>query len=355
MYFLLFFKCLSLRAQASLSLQNGIGYTIANHPRFPQVEGLSPTLAVQYWQPTQGRRLWSRLYGRPDWGLQLHWQDLGNAAILGQAWGLVPQLRWQLGTKKGTWVQHLRLGWGLGYLNKPFDTFGNPQNIVAGAAWNACALVAWQGEWRWHPKWALGMDLGLVHYSNGGLRNPNLGVNQMQWNLSLSYRLAPAKPLTNTSLSLPPLRKRWGPMTQLALGWSSKAIDGPLFPVYNAALGISWRTSHRNLWMIAWDYTWHEGVAAFQRHSGRVGGRIGRHALWLGHEWLFGYWGLSTGGGLYLHPHLEQRSWIATRLGINFYPKNVFKKPKHLWYLGLNIRAYLGEAEWVEFSTGYRW
>ena len=44
---------------------------------------------------------------------------------------------------------------------------------------------------------------------------------------------------------------------------------------------------------------------------------------------------------------------VATRLGMNLYLFDTNKLPQHNFFVGANINANLGKADFTEFSIGY--
>ena len=91
-------------------------------------------------------------------------------------------------------------------------------------------------------------------------------------------------------------------------------------------------------------------------------------AMVVGHEFLFGRWGLLTTAGLYLYNPFykdrldsneidsfksELKSYIPARLGIQYHIKNTnFTDHKNL-FVGVYIKTNFGQADFLESGIGW--
>ena len=135
-----------------------------------------------------GKKDWHKIYGLPKVGLSLGLWNLGNPEQLGTSVSLIPYLDLPLIKGKRSALD-LKCGWGLGYIEKPFDADDNHKNIAIGSHLN-CALLL-QPRFKTHITDQLIFDCGisLTHFSNGSTVTPNLGLNLVCLSGGLSYRL----------------------------------------------------------------------------------------------------------------------------------------------------------------------
>ena len=77
-------------------------------------------------------------------------------------------------TKITKW--RFRIGFGLGYIQKPFDNIKNPKNMAIGTHINNISdlTLLYQPSYEFIN---LSFGLGLQHFSNGAFSRPNLGLN----------------------------------------------------------------------------------------------------------------------------------------------------------------------------------
>ncbi len=349
----------------SLAIAYGIGYTIANHPDFPKVKGPSNSIELG-WSHKQNA-FWSLLNGGAVFHLNATFQNFGNNAVLGQAFALTPAMSYPI-VKKRQFSMQLHLGCGTAWISKKFDSFSNPTNIVIGTNLNASVSAMLEFVYRIKSLEPF-LGLKVQHYSNGNAMSPNLGINMpmlqtglrfmfekeiksydlMRWNYKKSDS-------TFVKYEFPKPKIAFRPFFQLGLGLSANIQRGPFFPVYNLNAGAQWLyLPSKTLWA-GIEYSFNSAVYEFYQNNGSISDprKFNRYAIWFGHEWIFGRVGFFALGGLYLNRHVNQRSLFPTQTGINFYPRIPYFKPRHQFWIGVHIRAYLGLADYVMLQAGYR-
>jgi hypothetical protein len=98
-YLLFLLPTTIVRAQTnSLAMAYGIGYTIPNHPDFPEVKGPSNSIELG-WSHKQNA-FWSLLNGGAVFHLNATFQNFGNNAVLGQAFALTPAMSYPIVKKR---------------------------------------------------------------------------------------------------------------------------------------------------------------------------------------------------------------------------------------------------------------
>jgi hypothetical protein len=342
----------------SFSISYGLGQSVANHPRFPKINTVAHYFELS-WQTSPGiNRYWSLLNKNTVFQISSAVQTFGNDQTLGFAFSIIPSLSFQLFNLKKLNF-NLNLGAGIGYLNKKFDSYYNPQNIAIGTHLNASVFAKFNVKYNL-PRISPYLSLSVIHYSNGNAMSPNLGINIpfIEAGLSFNYiQNTPDDSLKQKKLSqLPDFKRRWSPFIQLGLGMSASVSGGPFFPVPVISAGVNW---HYRRGRKAWgglEYSFNSAVYQFYQHIGTNEFErkdFDRYAFWLGHEWFFGHFSLFTHGGLYLNKHVEQKSLFSTQIGINFYPKLPYKYFKNQFWIGIHVRAYTGLAEFVMLQIGY--
>ncbi len=345
-------------SQSILEVGTGIGYSLANHPDFPEVNQPAYYGNIGFLYNTKfSTKGWANAYRYPIVGVELAFQTLGNQEVLGQAIGLAPTLSPMLWRKEQFSIQ-LKLGLGAAYLTRPFDKIDNPENTVLGAKGSAYVLAFLNGEWHIKKRYALLMGLGITHYSNGSISNPNLGANVPTFYIAhrFLYKKKEFEWKENQQINFNcNYNKKIRPWIRASYGLTEKSLDGPRYPVGVGGVGVHRSLSCINRISIGVEYIYHRGNEQFLKHNEDESAEeeAWRLVAFAGHEFLFGQLGVIGEAGIYLREHFGQRSRFSTKIGLNFYPRNHFKHPKHQPYIGAHIRAYGGEAEFIEMVTGY--
>lgn len=355
---LLFLLTNQLRGQAiGINYQGGFG--IANHPRFPALKSMTHSFELNYVLEPKDSSYWSIFHKYPTLSLSSSLQTLGNKEILGQAISFAPIMGFYL-LRKTHWRLQGQLGWGLAYLTKHYDSFSNPKNIVIGTAINAYTTARLRLAYRvgaWEPN----LSVVLTHYSNSNAMSPNLGMNIPALQAGLRYHLnikeSDVFERDRKLAALPLFKKRWSPFLQLGLGMSGTISRGPFYACYTGKAGVEWQYSRKAFAGAGLEYSFNGASYKFRLHNSPFSTAqkdFNRYAVFLSHEFLFGHFGFYTLGGIYLNKHVDQRSWMATQVGLNFYPRSTVWFQKHQVRIGVNIRSYFGLAEFALLELGYR-
>lgn len=79
---------------------------------------------------------------------------------------------------------------GLAFTGERFEIGRNPFNLYVGSRLFALIGAGLQAGWLITPHWELQAGAYLTHHSNGMLRAPNLGINEMAFGAGLRYHLS---------------------------------------------------------------------------------------------------------------------------------------------------------------------
>jgi hypothetical protein len=84
-----------------------------------------------------------------------------------------------------------RLGMGVSYLSQPFDSITNPGNQAYSMYLSFPLMVSFGMHYRFGSHWNVRLAANFNHVSNGGIREPNKGLNYPSASLSLDYAFLP--------------------------------------------------------------------------------------------------------------------------------------------------------------------
>lgn len=349
-------KAQSLGVESSFN----IGKHLVIHPKSPPILLPSYSAEIALIKRSQARKIWEILYNNPTISYTLSYQTLGNQKILGNAISLIPAIHFQLLKKKKSSLQ-IRVGWGLGIITQKYNSLANPSNIVIGSHLNAAATLRAIFKYNITKKIQFLLGGGINHYSNGRIAIPNLGANIPFVQIGIQYHFKStiiADSLSQKIIqSLPRLNQSIRPFVSLGLGLTEiGATQGVKYPIYTLSVGISRRMARISKLSLSFGYLYNKATYNFDKNNGGIRYQYfnySRIAVAITHEFIFGHLGFVTTVGVYLNKHRFQRSIILSKIGFHLYLHNYFKKMKHQLWAGGYVRAYAGEAEFVEFVLGY--
>lgn len=82
---------------------------------------------------------------------------------------------------------------GISYTGDIYDYYSNRYNCFFGSHLFAMIGAGLRAEWLFTPHWSLHAGVYLTHHSNGMLRSPNLGINELAGSVGLRYYFAPTR------------------------------------------------------------------------------------------------------------------------------------------------------------------
>jgi len=173
--------------QFSIGLGIHKGFIFAHSQAVQNTKGSHPTgiEGILSWQRVDSA-VWSLCNCFPRKGLILAYYDYDNN-ILGKsvtaAYFLEPVYR--LSNKAAF---SLRGSAGISYLTNPFDSIRNPFNQSYSTALSAYLLLGVGSWFRLNDQWQLNISFNYQHISNGGMREPNKGINWPTAGIALTYQ-----------------------------------------------------------------------------------------------------------------------------------------------------------------------
>lgn len=149
------------------------------------VERPSSGLQISYAPKANLNNLKNNDFNKPKLVVSGLIQDFGNQEVLGRAYAFSVSMRFfkKLGNH-WTWTNSLSTG--LGYFTEKFDPEDNNKNIAIGSRLNSfesLSTTLLYGRNRCH----LGAGISAVHFSNGRMKTPNLGLNLLQMHVRFAY------------------------------------------------------------------------------------------------------------------------------------------------------------------------
>jgi hypothetical protein len=129
---------------------------------------------------------WNNTKRLPQWGLGFSATHSGTKYI-GAIVCLYPYIKLPLYTLDGL-QGNLRFGFGVAWVQKPYDKIINPEDLLLSQKLNTHASLQWQNEVRLNSRNFINAAVTFYHCSNAKTSLPNLGINIPS--VSMGYRYA---------------------------------------------------------------------------------------------------------------------------------------------------------------------
>lgn len=313
------------------------------------VEGHAPAMELFAERKVSGAQHWHHDYAMPSCGLGVLYTGMANPDRIGAGVRVLPYLFLPF-TQGGHRACGIRIGWGVGYIAKPFDRTENNKQIAIGSRINTAIQL--MPEFRCtHGRLTVHTGMGIDHWSNGSFQLPNLGLNYLSVNVGASYALA-------TPVAEPPLRTlpdqreprlcEWNVVGAFALNETARPLSGQ-YGVVSVSGQRQWQVSPKSHLMAGIDL-FNKGTLATVHPEMKERARIEYTQLGVhgGYALGFGKGELFMQMGAYVYTPVEDESIFFHRIGVRY------RTGKHLVW-NLSLKSHYAVADHWEFGLGYRW
>jgi len=323
---------------------------------------------------------WASFYNYPFTGVTMSFSNLGNDLVFGNQYTLMPFIVFNTSNKLRNSV-YFKLGLGCSHFTRYYDESENPVNkeIGSGYTWSFQSFIYYSlfvSEYA-----SINIGGGYLHSSNGHIQLPNFGMNQAVLSVTAKYFPGCINPDFKPKSSKLPVNRerRYYLMVRNGLGIheygsASGPVGGPKRLVKSASLaaGVILRDHIKLDAGFAGRFYEHyyQNIISCSDSLYLKKPELNASNLYffIGVEFLAGHIGMDIEGGLnlfkpYFKTHYETMEgeidldyWLKqlfnSRLGLNLYLINTDKKPRNNVYIGVNINANFGQADFSALCIG---
>lgn len=356
------------------------GKVVPNYRAFPKtklLEGFSLNIGTLHKNPNKE---YASYYNNPMTGISISYLNPGNSNVFGRELSLKPFFMFNP-VKSLKSPVYLKFSLGLSYFTDFYDSVDNPENKAVGShfTWGFQAFL--YKSWDIDQALRINLGAGYLHESNGHVQLPNAGLNMAMFSISATSFFE----RNSGDVSNPPNNSKNNKNSYFfnlrnglglhELGGTFGPPGGPKKEVYSLALsggiifnnyikvrsGLTYRFYEQY-----YDYIIENELEEYSDEPFLNAGNLN---FFVGCEFLVGHFGLDIEGGLNLYKpfykefhqrfrnsnHLKYvlKKLFSSRMGLNLYLFNTHDRPKNNFFIGANINANFGHADFSELSIGY--
>lgn len=317
------------------------------------------------WQKTGSKR-WHAIWNYPTFGLGFYGVDYINEEQLGEPLAIYGFTEWPLERTKNL-VFSLQFGFGLSFNWKPFDPVQNPYNEAIGNFRAAYIDVGVTLDYIISNNFGLVAALTGTHFSNGGSKQPNWGINQLGLMAMLKYKFQSVEP-PYTKYDIPDYEKNNEWLISASWGIRNVHIDSPedvpeLADKYLRVDYSVFTVTSTYYWQTTWKSKFGGGIDLV--HDKSVRGQIDagdgkvedvdvpfedefRVGLYGAYEFVLHDLSVLVNVGYSIIQKEDQLPRLYQRVGAKYHFTEKF-------FIGLNVRFQdFGKANHLEYNIGYR-
>lgn len=275
---------------------------------------------------TLGRRQWERNFGLPQIGLALSYYNYGVPDELGEALSLTSYLDKAI-LEHGRSSLRFNFGTGIVYSTRYYIPEINEANMAIGSMFTFALRGTLRYEFPISERSYMNVNFAFRHFSNGGLNQPNNGMNFPMVGLGIRYQPREVRPVKfrDSLISQTPQ----GIHLNLRLGVGVKEVlrIDTKHPVYNVSLYASKKISQTNAFLVGLDARFDTALReeyinrALSVPEGKIDPRMA--GITIGHELQLNDLSFIFQLGRYLHqphglfPNYYQRYGLKYRISRN--------------------------------------
>ena len=143
-------------------------------------------LSIDYGKHKSSQKVWDVCNCYPRSGVSFTFWDFDNREVLGFGFTSMYYIQPVFGAKNRLSFS-LRAAAGLSYQSKPYHEENNPNNLSYSTYWGIPLQLGLATHFRLNEAWTIDLQGVLNHISNGGLEEPNKGINWPTLSIGLSH------------------------------------------------------------------------------------------------------------------------------------------------------------------------
>lgn len=134
------------------------------------------------------KKAYNRCLCFPRLGVSLYYWNFDNPDILGHGLTSIFFVEPFFGAHH-KFSFSFRAGFGLAYANKPYDEISNPDNLSYSTYFSFPIILAATLNYEVNNRFRINLSANYNHISNGGMKEPNKGINYPTASLGVDYYL----------------------------------------------------------------------------------------------------------------------------------------------------------------------
>jgi len=290
------------------------------------------------------KKSWEVCNCYPRVGLLFSFFDFDNRKILGYGFNIAGFVEPFFTSHKNLNIS-LRPAAGLSLDTRPYDKVTNPDNFSYSLPVNVYLQLNLALNYRVNERIGLNLAANYNHISNGGIKEPNKGIDYPTATLGLDYTFNPSPFEDRLKQKYQGHKKR---RYDIALSSFVKRIfaSPAYFGVFGISIGASQQVGRMSALTIDAEWIW-DGSLKWRMENERNSDKdYQRGAVLFGHEFLMGRITFSQKVGVYFYDQTKYNDPVYQRYGVNYHLTDQL-------FTGINLKAHRHVADLIEIRLGW--
>ena len=292
------------------------------------------------------QKQWDNCHCYPRVGVLLNYFYYDNPEILGNGVAAAYYIEPFFGAHRKLSLS-TRSGLGVTYMNNPFNANTNPNNQSYSTRINAFVLLDFSLNYRINHIMSFTTSIGFNHTSNGGIKEPNKGINFPTAGIGIDYTPFPQEFINRDKTRFKDTNTRRQRLELDMLAALKTSMDEKHL-IWGGSLNYSRQIGRISALIGSTELMVNGVVKEEMKREGIEGKSYTRVGLLFGHEFLMGRYHFSTQMGIYAYrPYRDKgNDLLYQRYKLSYRFNNGL-------YLGFSVKAHRHVADYFDFRIGY--
>lgn len=328
-----------------------VGYIISHRNDIEVlVKGYTRIGELNFTKRFNGNKDWQLKHNYPYFGVSFFYFDFSNPQDIGNAFASCAT--WELPiTRAENFQLALKLGVGLGYVEKVFHPAENYKNYATSTHLNGFAHLNMKARYRFSHHFNASLGLSFSHFSNASYKKPNLGMNIPALNVGIGYSFKEKERKPKKEKLEYVFNRKWDHDMILSYGVKEKnPIGSDLYKVYSYAYTFTKRFSYKSRAGLGADISYNgalEGELNTQGETITEQNEKIQIGMNLGYYFQIENLTIFLNQGVYLYSEHRGSGGLYNRMGFRYVIKEHF-------IINASMRTHLAVADHIEYGLGYR-
>ncbi len=291
---------------------------------------------------TKGKKNWHTAYNYPTISLTAFYTTVGNREVLGSYGGFFGSLNLPL-VKRKHYCFSAKVGAGLGYTNKVYNSETNILNVAVSTHFNARVTMGIDNRFTFgNHSYTLGIDAS--HFSNSAVKVPNLGINMPFISAGYGYRIHK----NEDTIQVESKQNKYWEFGAFGI-LSVKEVfptGGRKYPVFGLNLMGRRFFGPKAGMEVSVDFISKQIIKIYQDDVNKTQLEILQIGAFVGFILPFDKLHLITGMGVYIKDKYQPEDAFYHRVGMRYVLKNGIN-------LNLVLKSHWARADYTEFGIAY--
>jgi hypothetical protein len=339
-----FFAQDTLRNPFSIGLRPHYGFIFSHSKTIKAISHSNPYgLEMDFNWLLTGQKAWNYCNCFPRHGISFSWFDFGNPDVLGHDFNLSYFVEPFIGYPNSLFGS-IRFGGGVNYLTRPYDEETNPKNLFFSSPISFFLFLNAGINYRINDQWNARLAASYNHISNGGMREPNKGINFPTATLGVDYTFGPQpvakRKKTNKQLIDKEKRRKF---TAYAIGKNVRRSEDKSYLVYGLVYETTRVIGRMNT--LSLGVEWLSDGSLKEKYI-RQGKDLDHHSgsVLIGHELVIGRFIFAQHMGVYIYSPPRDEEFYQ-RYSLMFHITDRL-------YTGFSLKSHADIADFMDLRIG---